>query len=57
MKNGEWENEMGNKKWEIVFNCFFFLFIMQSLYFSTVIIDIHVLFQKHSGVNLRNAIN
>ena len=55
MKNGEWENEMGNKKWEIVFNFFFLLFIMQSMYFSTVIIDIHVLFQKHSGV--RNAIN
>ena len=57
MKNGEWENEMGNKKWEIVFYFFFLLFIMQSMYFSTVIIDIHVLFQKHSGVNLRNAIN
>ena len=57
MKNGEWENEMGNKKWEIVFNCFFLLFIMQSMHFSTVIIDIHVLFQKHLGVNLRNAIN
>ena len=49
MKNGEWENEMGNKKWEIVFNCFFLLFIMQFMYFSTVVIDIHVLFQKHSG--------